>query len=149
MRQKGISFIELIFTLAIIACIAIFAMQDHSALHKKNEVIVLKENLATALRYAKISAMTQGKAVYLVPLNPKNWADGIAMVTSKDKIQLYQWEWKYSAWEISWQGFHTENYLTVAANPQHSASNGRFILVHKISRETISLSVNRLGRIYT
>lgn len=147
MHQKGITLVELLFVLAIVACIGFFLMQDHGELHKKNEGLALQQNLATALRYAKITALAQGKEVYLAPLKDKNWALGIALYTLRDKALLYQWHWKFPAWKVSWQGFHADDYLIIAASPQNAASNGRFVIVHNFSQEKLSLSVNRLGRL--
>ena len=147
MYQKGVTLFELIFALAIIACISVFAMQDNALLHKKNELSTLKQNLSTALRYAKLAALTQEKGICLRPLDAENWALGVAIYTYKDHALLYQWNWKYPNWEIYWQGFSSNKQLLIASSPQNSASNGQFILLHKPSQEKVHMQVNRLGRI--
>lgn len=145
--QKGFTLFELIFVLGMVACICMFALPDNNQLYKKNELVLLEENLSASLRYAKITALAQGKELFLAPLEAKNWASGIALYTQKEKKLLYQWCWKFPGWQVSWKGFRGDEYLPIAVNPQNFAINGQFNLLHKATGDRVFLSVNRLGRI--
>jgi prepilin-type N-terminal cleavage/methylation domain-containing protein len=148
-KQKGLTLIELMITLAIIACIAFLALQNYNTLNRKNALITFKNQWISALQFAKIAAFRHAKGVYLAPLaKNKDWALGMALFDAQTHRLLYQWHWHYAQLQGKWLGFRSKENLYITPKLLNSAHNGQFIITDCVTNQIIKLTVNRLGRVY-
>lgn len=148
MKSKGFSLIELIFVLAIIGSLALFSGFAVSTLQEKNEGQIIINELKTAIQFSKMQAVRMGQPVVLVPFDGHlNWALGMRLLNYDKTQTLYEWQWHYPHWQITWSGVHSTNKITLSNNPISAISNGTFTLVNSISQERKDVVLNRMGRI--
>jgi len=152
MRIKGLSLIESLVTLVLIASFFVISISFSTHLKEKNELNSILDSLQAAIRYAKITAVTKRGEVSLSPKDSsKDWSIGLILSYCNKTIQrteiLYEWQWKYPGWEVTWVGASPKNQINFSNNPIHAMSNGRFVLTNQRSREKRVVVLNKLGRL--
>ncbi|CAM2894523.1 Tfp type 4 fimbrial pilin related signal peptide protein domain [Legionella steigerwaltii] len=152
MKIKGFTLLELLITITLFIGLSIIGIASYTYFINKNERQTIIDELRTAIQYAKIQAVILGNPVYLVPLEGSlNWSNGMALKLLNKQTnqvkQIYQWQWNHPRWDLSWEGVGATNKITFSTYLGQGMSNGRFILMNKVTHEQITVILNRLGRI--
>lgn len=146
---KGFTLAERLITLAIISLLLMGSLASWHHFRQKNTLTILEKNLTTAIQFARLTALSNNKPVYIAAINPddsKNWSHGMRLYDAGNHKMLYQWTWNKPYWIITWQGFGA-SHLQIAAHPKQAASNGQIIIKNPQTGEESRLVVNRLGRV--
>lgn len=145
----GITLLEMIFILAIINIICLISFVSYPAFSQHHQLALAANDIDAAIRYARNIAMIRSEVVVLKPLM-SNWSKGMQLVTRQPgnlaKI-IFQWQWHYRGVEIVWQGFQSQQSITVSPDPKQAAMNGYFLITDGAGREK-KLTINRIGRVY-
>ena len=150
---KGLTLIELLISLSILAVLFCFAYPLTPSLYGKNQLQVVCADIKNAVLFAKLQAQLRGERLILAPVSETcNWALGMRLFvdnpkhryTSEDSL-LREWHWHTNGLQIRWRGFFSTDYLLFAQDMNHNAVNGSFLIQNSVQR--ITLFVNRLGRI--
>lgn len=123
-------------------------------MHQKNQVQVVQDNIKSALRYAKMHALTTGHRVILTPLQHSNdWSDGMLLFLDNakhrytpDDTLIHEWHWQSPGIEVTWKGFQSNHYLLFSADVSQNAVNGTFF-IKSDSNSIAKIVINKLGRI--
>ncbi len=153
-KHRGFSLIELLVGLVILGILFLFSLPLGLAIIQKNQLEVVKNEISSAIHYAKTASVLRGVPLVLAPLpQTNNWSAGMLLFIDnethqfKDKSELiHEWHWKHPGIQISWQGLYTQNYLLFTPSLQTRALSGHFNIANKEGK-TIKLILNRLGRI--
>lgn len=149
MREKGLSLIELLVVLFIIAGCMLFVSPVNRAHMSKVEKDTIIQNLKSGVQYARLQAIIKGDLYYLESLSKTDdWSKGMSlkrMCYPSGNELVYQWRWKLHYWQIQWQGFQSKKGLYISSNPAHMALAGSFILKSTIDGSELKISMNRLG----
>jgi type IV fimbrial biogenesis protein FimT len=149
-NSKGISLIELIIALTLIALVASLGFPALNALIQKNRLDNLSHDLKAALQFARLQAVLRGEKLCLSPLH--DWSNGMHLCVDNPKHRcqkrgiLYQWRWFYHGFQIDWRGFLSKNYLLFSPDMGSNTLNGVFYLRNQQAEK--KLVINRLGRVY-
>lgn len=149
-NSRGISLIELIIALAIIALIASLSLPSLNVLIQKNQLENLSHDLKAALQFARLQAVLRGEKLCLNPQH--DWSSGMHLCVDNPEHRcrkngiLYQWQWFYHGLQVDWRGFLSKNYLLFSPNMGSNTLNGVFYLRNQSAEK--KLVINRLGRVY-
>ena len=146
-KIQGITLIELLITLMILAGLFTLSLTSLSFLNHKNEREILIHEIKSALHYARIQAINLEQPVFLASRHDDNWASGMILTQHHPSKILYQWHWQHPNWVVRWSGVHAANFISFSNNPLSAISNGRFHIAHASTKEQVILVLNRLGRI--
>ncbi|WP_133127439.1 GspH/FimT family pseudopilin [Legionella nagasakiensis] len=153
-KSVGLTLIELLATLALMAFVLLCCIPSMDKSHKKNQLVFMVDQLKNNLQFARTQALIRGETLALTPLpGANNWRQGMMLfvdnpehVYSPGSKIIHEWHWNYpSEWEILWQGFQSSHYLLFSANIRQSAANGHFIV--KDRKTQYQLIVNRFGKV--
>jgi prepilin-type N-terminal cleavage/methylation domain-containing protein len=152
MKLKGFTLLELLITMVLLLSLSMVAIASYSYFLRKNERQMLVDELKNSVQYAKSQALILNSTVFLTPIDDSlNWANGVRLVTKNKKTNkietLYQWQWHYPRWQLSWSGVRPGNKIIFSNNPANAMCNGRFILTNRDREEPAEIILNRLGRI--
>lgn len=148
MKLNGFTLLEALITLAILSVLTLICFSSGSFLIHKNEGQIIRDEIETAIQYAKIQAISLGRPVALSPLDKEqNWSKGMKLTLENNKDILYQWQWHHPLWNIMWSGAHSANKITISNSAVTAISNGKFALSNSYSRQNITIILNRLGRV--
>ncbi|CDZ79171.1 type II secretion system protein H [Legionella massiliensis] len=153
-RKRGFSLVELLLSILLIGILLAFSTPFGLDLYRKNQLEIVKDELAALINFARATAILQGKPLVLAPLpGGLDWSKG-AILFADNKTHQYSenikpihlWQWHHKGLQLSWQGLHSVNYLIFSADPNHSASSGHFTIQNDKGAST-QLTLNRLGRV--
>lgn len=155
-KNAGLSFIELTIGLIIISILLVFSTPLMLALSKKNQIEVLKNELSSALGFARTTATLQDRTLVLQPLNEvESWSKGAILFVDNNKHQmeegtkiLRQWEWKTKGLRVTWKGMRAKPYLIFSSHLRQAALSGHFT-IEDGKGKLLKLTINRLGRVRT
>lgn len=119
-----------------------------SRLYQKNQIQVIENDIKSAIRFAKVHALTTGNHMYLTPLpNAAHWSSGMQLYVNNEPPQIIQeWHWQHPAIHVTWHGFQSNQYLLFSPEVSRNAVNGYFVIKANGSH-MIKLMVNRMGRV--
>jgi prepilin-type N-terminal cleavage/methylation domain-containing protein len=144
-RDNGFSLLELLICLSIVTILLLGSISSTQPLITKNNREILEDEIKGAIEFAKLQSLFSGQDLVLTPFsNNKDWSDGMRLY--RDKEILREWHWPSRHITITWQGFHSDNYLLFSSDINSNTLNGTFKLTdsdHNLSK----LIVNRLGRV--
>lgn len=144
-KKKGLTLIELCFTLLLCSILTLVTINSFYWLKNKNEKERLINEIKGAIFTAKMRSFNEGHSLILSAKEPDyNWSKGIVL-RSQDQV-LFQWNWLFNQWNVEWHGLNGKTYITIIGTT-HGISNGQFILSNKTTKEKITLTLNKLGRI--
>ncbi len=147
---KGFSLVELLVTLSLISLLLVGTLISYRYFLQKNTLITMEDKLKTAIQYARVTAFSLDRSLYLAALpNKTDWSSGIGLYDAITSEILYEWRWTKSVWHVQWEGFGAGQYLKIAANPLHAASNGQISIQNTSTGEEARLVINRMGRVRT
>jgi len=152
LNKKGFTLIELLTVVGLIITLSLIGLGFWSPLIRKNQGQALVDQIKMTVDYARQQALNRGHPVYLTPLNNTvDWSTGIQLSELNYRTNqlelLYQWQWDSKQWTVNWHGLNSAEKITLSNNPLTAISNGRFNLINKVTKESISLVLNRLGRV--
>lgn len=150
---QGISLVELLIVLSVSGILFLVALPSNQASVIKNQLRQRSDELTRAIEFAKLQAVHQQKTLILSPMPPTyDWSLGMILFVEKGSNQqsdaqeiIRVWDWRASANQVHWHGFHGENELRFAKEMQHNVLSGYFMIQQ--NARGIKLVVNRLGRI--
>ena len=152
MRTKGLTLIEVLFTLVLIGILSLLGIASFARWIGENEKKVILDEVRIAVQYSRIQALSRGNPVTLSPLDVKqNWSKGIVLTQYNKAINqvelLYQWQWDHPHWLLEWSGISSSNKIILSNNPVSAISNGHFDLTNYRTKERVVIILNRLGRL--
>ena len=153
-RLVGLTLIELLVSLSVLAILVCCSFSFSPSLYKKNQLQRVTDDIKSAIRFAKMQALLTGDIVALTPIaTTGGWSEGMLLFVDNVKHRyvsggtlLHQWRWTLSGIQVSWHGFQSGNYLLFTPDISSSTVNGEFIITNHIQQQVI-LVVNRLGRV--
>lgn len=154
-RFKGLTLLELLFSLALLSLLFCFCFPLRNALLTRNQLEVLAKEISLAILYARNLAFVSHQPLILTPLQQSaDWSKGMLLfVDNKNhhyepqlKI-LHQWSWDYPKVQIKWTGAKSSTYLIFADEIEHAFTSGHFDLISQA--KALRLIINRFGRIRT
>ncbi len=153
-RSLGLSLIEVITALAIFGILCGYGLLFTPALHKKNQVEVIADEIRQAIQYAKIEALTNARTITLAPLSENDdWSMGMRLFIDNDSHRLTtdaelirEWRWHNCCVKVNWQGFESDRYLRFSPDLIGRGANGHF-MIHDHMKHQINLAINRIGRV--
>lgn len=153
-RVLGFTFLELLCCFLILCLLLVKGFPSSFFLVHRNQLQVLKDEISTAIRYARSQALLSEKALVLAPLpQTQDWSKGMILFIDnpdhryqKGDPIVHQWEWKYPGLSIRWEGFQSNHYIIFSNHLRHASSNGRFMIMNK-QGESKQLIINRIGRV--
>ena len=153
-RSIGLTLIELLFSLSILAILICSGASFAPALYKKNQLQRVSDEIKGAIQWSRLQAPLMGEWLALTPLpNSHDWSEGMLLFVDNAQHQykqdtklLHEWHWNAGAVHIDWQGFQSIHYLLFTPNMSSNVINGHFIMKNTMQQK-IKLIVNRLGRV--
>lgn len=156
MKKQGLTLIELLVVLAIVVGIAVASVPLSSHFTRKNLLLVRKDQLANAIKYARNQAIILDTSLVLSHLpETDDWSEGMILFIDNrgdrnyhagDKL-LHSWRWDKHKINVVWQGFRSNHYIVFANDPSQSSASGRFKISQFGQTRGEDLIVNRFGRI--
>lgn len=151
--MKGFSLIELMTAIAVLMLLSALAMGLNHAFYSRNELQTLKDELTTAVHYARAQSMVSGKKLSLENLaGTDDWSSGMVLYELKKdggKRLLHTWQWHHPHWQVHWSGFSSKRAIPFSPHPHLAAMNGQFRLSNERTQQQMVILVNRLGRLRT
>ena len=161
--QKGFTLSEILVTLSISALLISAAIPDFTGLLMRNRAASLTNSLLTSLLLARSEAIKKNREVTLCKSTDSlacngNWSDGWIIFSdvdgdrrldSADGDQLLAVEHDTGvSFNITWNGFRSDNYIQFSPLGSIHSNNGTFILCPpgKDNHYARAVVVNRLGR---
>ena len=145
--SHGFTWIECLLTLSIFSILLWFSIPFATSLYQKNQMQVIQDDIKSAIRFAKMRALMDGKNEVLMPLSSSHdWSRGMQLRVDKTTQTLFEWHWPSSSIHVSWHGFLSNHFLYFSADINQSATNGYF-LIQSPQQPVIKLIINRLGRV--
>ena len=145
----GMTLIELLICLAIFSIVWFFSLPSSSELTDRNQIECVKNDIESALQYAKMQSMLRNETLLIMSLpNEQNWSHGIAVFSGADLSNLkplHMWPWHFKNIQVLWKGFQSRNYLRFATGINHYATNGHFLIQGQYS--AVKLVINRFARL--
>jgi Tfp pilus assembly protein FimT len=147
MTSRGITFIELLFCLAISSVVLFLGISSLTPLRERYEYNEFINEIKSAILYAKLRALSDGYAYKLsAKTKNHNWSHGLVLARAKDSEMIVQWTNVFHYWDVKWIGVNKNEALLIAGTTQ-AMSNGHFIMTNKRTKEQTTLVVNKLGRV--
>jgi type IV fimbrial biogenesis protein FimT len=154
LKNCGLSLLELVAGLVILSILFFFCLPLGLSIYQNNHVEVIKNEISTAVHYARTSAALRGLPLILTPLShTSDWSAGMILFVDNEKHQytektelIHEWQWKHRGIRVNWQGLYSKNYLVFASDLKHAAASGHFIIQNDQGK-TLKLTLNRLGRV--
>jgi prepilin-type N-terminal cleavage/methylation domain-containing protein len=146
---QGLTLIELLISLAIIAVLMTFGMSFWPIFHQRHQVSVVVDEITLAINTARVEALLTGEPLIIKPLSAKlNWSHGLVVVAENEyKLArvIHEWGWLNKGVNVEWHGFQSPHYLRFNNDIRHNSTNGYFIIKSRFEQK--KLVVNRLGRV--
>ncbi len=149
--MQGLSLFELLIVTLLFALIMTFGLPLTSHWYSKQLAWVMQKDIEQAIEYGMQESLVLGEPLRLMPLHNNTWSAGIMVLRERDVKEkpasvLYAWQWKSSAYRVSWHGFLSDAYLRFTPDFSQSALNGYFLIENPDHHE-IKIMVNRVGRV--
>lgn len=146
LKSDGFTWIESLISLALLAVLLMMGIPYTARLYQKNQVQVIQYEIASAIRFSRLRAMSEGRALVLRPLLASNdWSNGMQLMSGDE--QLFEWHWATpQKIRVDWHGFQSNRFLRFVPDANEFATNGYFS-IHSASFPPVKLVVNRLGRV--
>ncbi|GGI77814.1 pilus assembly FimT family protein [Legionella impletisoli] len=150
LSHRGYSLIELLVALGVFAAILFAAIPSFEGTFKKNNLQIRIDDVKRIIHYARFKALTEGKALRLVPVNHQNWSEGVKLIESgrideTKAASLHEWRWNSPRITVNWHGFQSNEYLTFSPTVNDQVANGYFEVSN--GTQTYKLILNRIARI--
>ncbi len=131
----------------MVSILLCFSIPFATSLYQKNQMQVIQDEIKSAIRFAKMRALIEGKNLMLMPLSTSNdWSGGMQLRVDNRAPPLFVWHWSSPQIQVNWHGFQSHHILYFAVDNNRNATNGYF-LIQSATQPTIKLIVNRLGRV--
>lgn len=147
-RPQGLTLIELLTTLALLAIVSSMAVPAFAELIASNRQQALRDHVQHAIQNARTIAVLQRKTVELCGTNDThtcnaNWENGwlTQVMATQSVLSVVHLP---TPGELRWSGFSKS--IRFHANGTTAASNGRFYQCHK-QKIAWQLIINRQGRL--
>ncbi|MCP4412133.1 MAG: prepilin-type N-terminal cleavage/methylation domain-containing protein [Gammaproteobacteria bacterium] len=161
MIPKGITLLELIIVMAIIAVSITLATPSMKAFTVKNRIIVQVNTLAMAIRMARESAIMKNNVVTLCRSNNKQqcsgkWHDGMILFVDQNKdrkfnssdVLIAEFPQFPEGDIIFWRSFQNRQYLQMSPTGTTRYQNGTFTYCPKEGLEYArGIIINAAGRV--
>lgn len=145
---RGLSLIELVVVLALVALISLFAFPAFMPLTEQARLTLRLNALMSATALGRNLAITRGETYALLALTENaDWSRGFVLVRGSrltDGERIRRWTFAANEADIRWKGMQSKNALIFSAHFNQNTCNGRFVL--KAAGHTRTLTVNRLCR---
>ncbi|KTC97085.1 Tfp type 4 fimbrial pilin like signal peptide protein domain protein [Legionella geestiana] len=145
---RGLSLIELVCVLAVVALISLFAFPAFMPLTAQTRLTLRVNALTSAVALGKNLAITHGETYALLALTKNaDWSKGFTLVRGSSLTEgepVRRWTFAVNEADIRWQGMQSKNALIFNAHFNQNICNGRFVL--KAAGHTRTLIVNRFCR---
>lgn len=150
-QQQGISMVELMLALAILALALNIAVPNLQEFLDKNRALAVKHQLERTLLQARTMAVTQREKIQLCgSLDLQNchtdWSSGWIIRRLKDEQNLYANQLLNQQYSLKWDGFQKN--IVFQPGGVGLTTNGRFYLCRK-QRVDWQIVLNRQGRVRT
>ncbi len=147
-RRAGLSLVELLFSMALLAISAAIAVPVFADLIERNRQLALQVELRSALQVARAQAVIEGRSVEVcgsrdgLSCSP-GWSDGwlIRAARTQEPFRVRHGDGLKG---LAWSGFGTS--ILFRGNGSSPISNGRFFQCHQ-GRVAWQLILNRQGRV--
>ena len=101
-RSLGLTLIELLMTLAIMAMVLLVSLPVFHAIQTQQDRTRLTNDITNVLQFARLQAFLRGQTLVLAPLDAaKDWSYGMHLfvregdsLPPKNKEELHEWHWK-------------------------------------------------------
>jgi type IV fimbrial biogenesis protein FimT len=154
----GLTFIELLVGLSLLAIVMLFSTPSLDLVFKKNKLELRVDEITRIIKYARNSALLKGKTLILMPIKgDKDWSAGMKLIyrdngnfnyDKSDTPEIdHEWRWDPAFIKIDWNGFVSNNYLIFAPEIRSNSLNGYFNISYK--NNSYKLTLNRLARVNT
>lgn len=160
-RQNGVTIIEVLIALAVLAVASGYVLPSFQALIKRVEATTSINWLVTHIHYARQTAITAGTTVTLCPsidgegCNGR-WHDGMLIFTDANrnaKIDsqdaVLKWSQSSTTGTIKWRSFRNRQYLQMTSDGMTNYQNGNFVYCSKDQDPRFSrqIVINMQGRV--
>ena len=152
--DAGLTLIELLVCLSLLAIILCFTLPFGSALYQKNQLQLKANAIKNAIQMAKTQALLTGESLALTPLpEALDWSEGMLLFVDDGKHRytpglklVHEWHWKLTGIQVTWHGFQSKDYIRFTSELGRNTANGYFRIANA-TNAPIKLIVNRLGRV--
>ena len=159
-QQKGITLIEMLVVLMIVAMVLVMAtpMYDHHRARIDAETSMAQ--LQTAIQMARLSALSYGVPVTLCPSQDKehcqgDWSQGLMVFTdpeqahqmTKESHVLRVFQLNLPRAQLSLRAFPESHYVTFLPRGYNHRQNGTFYYTDRQVGIYQRLIINRMGRV--
>lgn len=151
---QGFTLIELVIYLSIFSIFLSFSIPTSVNLYQRTQQRIIQDSLGSAVRQARLLAITQGVVLVLAPCSEaKNWSDGIGLYSFqafKHKPRskpIYQWHWPSKFSQVTWHGFQSQEALYFMPDARHNAVNGAFA-ISMGAQPVMKVVVSRFGHVH-
>lgn len=152
-RQQGVTLVELLIVVALLAIVAQVALPAWQSFVAKNRSLALQHSVERAVHLARAQAITKRITVELCGSSngiscSSNWSGGWLMHTRSSSqptaVPMHSTELNPRHLTLQWAGFRPQ--IVFHANGYSTASNGRFFVCrdHAIDWQLV---LNRQGRL--
>ncbi len=153
-KQSGFTLIEVITAIVIMGILCALTPSVLPLLLKKNQTLVIVDDIKQAVQYAKLEALSKAHTVILTPLSEDNrWSAGMVLCLdnpnhhcAKGDERIRQWQWHSPMVRVLWRGMESQDYLRITPTLVNRIASGHFIVKETHGSET-RLVVNRLARV--
>lgn len=158
--QFGLSFIELLVTLAISAILASISLPNLKHFIARSEVTVTHELMRNAIHRTRMAAITQQKIIVLCPVDENacgdDWSEGLMIFSDSNNNRiiddgdylLERVDFNKKSLKVNWRASAGRGFLRYS--PTGMARDfGRFSICHVSDDLTLShgIVINRQGRL--
>jgi Tfp pilus assembly protein FimT len=140
---KGMTLIEIIFSLGILALILTLSIPLFSEQYQKYCLEKIIISIEQGIEYAKLQTVIHHQTYKITPLdNQTDFSLGMQLLSGAKIVK--DWHWLVGQSQITWHGFQSKREVLFSADLYQSACNGYF-LIQTPEHKTMKLVVNRMG----
>jgi Tfp pilus assembly protein FimT len=151
--KKGLSLIELLLIITVIAGVFALAMPIGKKVFATNEVDARVNTIINAIRFSKNQAELMNKTLILGVITDDNWTLGMRLFIDHNDDHIFgdndklirQWQFSGASPIISWKGFVSDHYIIFNRDITKATISGRFVV--KQGNKEKWVVMNHLGKI--
>jgi len=140
---KGMTLIEIIFSLGILALIWMLSIPLFAEQYKKFCLEQIIIGIEQGIEYARLQALIHHQPYKIAPLDKQiDFSLGMQILSGIKNVKY--WHWRETHHHVTWHGFQSDREVLFSADIHQSACNGYF-LIQTPEHKSIKLVVNRMG----